>query len=165
MRSSAVLTIDWLLARCVEDGGCLIWQGYACNDGRDPRAKIDGKVQYVRRAVWALLKGRKPPTSHLVGASCGVVCCMEPAHLICRSRSEAFTGVPKSLLMRARLAKTKRVGSKISDECAAEIRVSQLSASKEAAKRGISKDMVNKIRSGALRRDYSSPFAGLGAQR
>jgi hypothetical protein len=43
-----------------------------------------------------------------------------------------------------------------------EIKASNLSGPQEAMVRGISKDMVNRIRAGVVRRDYSSPFAGLG---
>lgn len=157
------ITVDWLLARVVERDGCLIWTGQADNGGRDPRSSIDGVKFYVRRAIWsAMHDGRQPPKGSHIGVTCNQHCCVDPAHVSGRSASAALKGRAKSIAHRAKIAATKRAQSDLKQEKVAEILLSPLKGEDEAARHGISKSMVNLIRAGKQRRDYSSPFAMLG---
>ena len=55
-----------LRERCVEEGDCLIWQGYLGN--RTPMVMHAGKLQAVRRLFTQLLKGEaKPQGYHELG--------------------------------------------------------------------------------------------------
>lgn len=159
------ITADWLLARAVQRDECLIWKGEAANNGKDPRGVVDNQRFYVRRAIWkAMHDGREaPPLLHIV-TSCKQPCCVEPSHLIGRTRSNALKGRVMPLSQKAKIAASKRAASALSQEQVAEIMASELSGPKEAKRHGISKDMVNKIRAGQLRRDYSNPFLQLGAR-
>lgn len=158
------ITVDWLLARVVERDGCLIWKGEASNNGKDPRGVLNNQRFYVRRAVWKAMNGREPPADWCYGVRCGQDCCVDPAHVIARTRSQVQKGIPKSLATRAKIAATKRAASKVPQFLIPKILASSLSGAKEAKRHGISKDMVNKIRAGQLRRDYSNPFLQLGAR-
>jgi hypothetical protein len=161
-RELPIITADWLLARVVEREGCLIWQLEAANNGKDPRGTIDKQRFYVRRAIWsAMHDGRQPRSDRQLGITCGCDLCVEPAHIIARTKSEALTGRVMPMLQRARIAETKRKKSNLRQEAIPGILASPLSGAAEAELHGISKDMVNKIRAGIFRRDYNSPFAGL----
>lgn len=156
------ITAEWLLARVVEQDGCLIWQGECCNDGRDPRGQLNGQRFYVRRAVWKALTGRMPNATWGVATSCTTPRCVDPAHLVHRRRGTTLKGQPKSLMHRARIAATKRAASELPQSAIPEILGSPLSCAEEAKQRGIHKSMVTLIRAGKARRDYSSPFVQLG---
>lgn len=158
------ITVDWLLARVVERDGCLIWKGEASNNGKDPRGVLNNQRFYVRRAVWKAMQGREPPADWCYVARCEVPGCVDPAHVTARTRSQALKGIPKSLAHRAKIAATKRAASGLPQEKVQEILASPRSGSQEGALHGISKDMVNKIRAGQIRRDYSGPFSQLGAR-
>lgn len=158
------ITAEWLFARVIDRGdGCLVWRGGCCNGGKDPRAKINSRKVNVRRAVWAALHGRQPRADQIVRARCETPGCCEPSHLVSLVRSRAYSGKPKSLTHRAAIAKGKRKRSKLPQEIIPQILASPLSCKRESEKHGISKDMVRQIRAGRLRRDYTSPFAALGA--
>jgi hypothetical protein len=156
------ITADWLLERCREEDGCLVWVGHCDNGGEDPRASIDGHKFYVRRAVWAAMSGRQPSANELIGTTCDNARCCDPAHVIRRTRSQALKGVPKSLITRAKIAKAKRRAD-VPDDAVAQILASPLRGEDEAKRWGMCKSSINKIRNRTMRRDYGSPFAGLGA--
>jgi hypothetical protein len=165
MSSLPDITVDWLMARVVQRDECLIWKGEAANAGRDPRGVIDNQRFYVRRAVWkAMSDGREPPKQLRIGVSCDQACCVEPSHLIGRSQSVAASVGPMPLAQRAKIAAGKRAKSKLGQEQVQEILASELPGRAEAKRHGISKDMVNLIRAGKLRRDYTNPFLQLGAR-
>lgn len=160
----AVITADWLLARVVQRDWCLVWTGSCDNGGRDPRATLGGQSVNVRRAIWSAMHGgRKLPADCMVGVSCKTPGCVDPAHIVARSRSKALRGIPKTLAHKAAIATTKRKNSKLPQDKVADVLLSTLTGAKEAEQHGLCKAMVNRIRAGQARRDYSSPFAGLGA--
>lgn len=158
------ITADWLMARVIEDEGCLIWRGEAANNGKDPRGVLDNQRFYVRRAVWKAMNGREPPEDWYFAVTCDRPCCVDPAHVFGRTRSKALKGRVMPLAQRANIAAAKRAASDLPQERVIEILTSPLSGAKEAERHGISKDMVNKIRAGQARRDYNNPFLQLGAR-
>ncbi|MGE4243685.1 hypothetical protein [Ramlibacter sp.] len=158
------ITAQWLLARTrPTEYGCLIWTGYTVNKGRDPRATLNGKNLNVRRAIWSVMHDGRDPGSLFVGVSCATPACVEPSCLVARPRSVAFVvgGYVKTLAHRAKIAETKRAKSKVPQSAIAEIINSDLSGPKEAERRGISKDMINRIRAGQYRIDYTNPYLQL----
>lgn len=158
-----MITADWLLARVIERDGCLVWNLQCCNDGKDPRAVVNRRKINVRRAVWAAMHERQPNVTDGVVPCCGTLGCVDPAHMVARSRSQIQTGIPKTFAHKVAIAETWRKKSKLPQEKVKEILQSDLIGKEEAARHGICKSMVNLIRAGKLRRDYSSPFVGLGA--
>jgi hypothetical protein len=96
-----------------------------------------------------------------VGVSCDNPKCVHPDHLVARTRSQAISGHTKPRDAVVRMALTKRAQSHVSDQVVREVVLSDLSSAEAAEKSGYCRSMVNKIRSGEFRRDYSSPWAGL----
>ena len=157
------ITVEWLLKRSIEEGDCLIWQGSARNNGRDPEARIDGDNFPVRRAVLQAMGSPLKP-GFFVGTTCGTLKCVCPDHVIQRDRSLALKGHQKTPTGRANIAKAQRARSTRSDDMIREIRASELPATEAAEKFGYVKSSIWAIRNGRMRAELSSPFAGLGAR-
>lgn len=159
----APLSLEWLAARCDvdEETGCMAWKHNCCN-GTDPRAKLGGKKINVRREVWKHAHPDKllSPKS-FVGVNCHEPLCVNPDHVVSRSRSQAIKGAKRQQSSIIKGVMTRRRNSKLPQDKVAEILVSPLSGPQMAREVGVCVSMVNYIRAGKVRRDYSSPFAGL----
>lgn len=152
-------------AQCVEEGDCLIWQGASA---KVPHVTIDRKKVNIRRLVLEeagipLVKGA------MLGCSCGESKCIDLAHIVQRTRAQhgkyfGKRGAYSGPLKIAKMAATKRARSKLDDEKVAEIRASTESAMALSARYGVAASYVQSIRIGKLWKNYSSPFAGLGAR-
>ena len=70
-------TIERLIARCVEEGDCLLWQGGCDGHGR-PQCRHGGKTCYVRRVMRELVDGKPVPAGRVVPACCGHRLCVSP---------------------------------------------------------------------------------------
>lgn len=150
-----------IIAKTVEEGECLLWQGaYAAKPGR-PVLWLDGKNVSLRRVLWEEYHGRPAPDT--IGVSCRNWRCVAPWCLCVRPKSQELKGRPKPIAMKMRVAMTKRAQSKISEETVALIRSSDESARALALRFGIAQQTVTLIRSQQRRRDFSSPFAALAA--
>lgn len=157
------ITADWLLSRVRDNGeGCLIWTRYSQHG--NPKAVFDtGAIpENVRRVVWTALTGKKPRKGMIIKTSCGTLNCVEPSCLVERTASARNKGIKKTLMERSKSAMAARAKSKIADVID-EIRNSELPQQQEAKLRGISQAMVSRIKLGKNWRDFSNPFAGLGA--
>ena len=164
MASCSVLPnidLNWLLERVAEDGcGCLVWRRH-CGQGRYPAAKIAGRHWYVRRLLWTLTRGRSVPKGKDVAPSCDNELCVHPDHLVLRTPSARTGGVPKSAQHRAATALAMRKRFHLSDEVMRDIRESDESAAAIDRRHGLFTGHAAQIRRGRVRRDLSSPFAGL----
>jgi hypothetical protein len=155
-------------AKCVEVGDCRIWTGKKTDTGY-PRMSRRGRWFIVRREFAELKLGRKLEPREVASCKCGDPACLEWGHIrvvdIQQVRAEAGAAGKYSTPTKAiRLALAKRRSAKIDMETAREIRESSEASEVEAAKHGISPSMVRRIRANQKWRDYSSPFAGLGAR-
>lgn len=157
------ITADWLLARVRDNGeGCLVWTRYS-QDG-NPKAVLttEGIPVNVRRVAWKALTGQKPRKGMDIKTCCGTLNCVDPAHLVQKPINARNKGRKKTLTERAATAEALRAKSKIAGFIE-EIKTSELTQEQEADRCGISQSMVSKIRLGKNWRNYSNPFAGLGA--
>lgn len=151
-----------LVERCLDDGGCLIWQG-ATNGAGYPKY---GRAA-VRRMAWELAFGPLKK-SDLVTVTCGCSLCVEKTHLKKTTKGEV-TSISNSrpavqLKRAASLAKTNRVRiGKITMDIAREIRNSEKSGLELAAELNVSTSLISNVRKNKSWRDYSNPFAGLMA--
>jgi len=69
--------MDYLRARCTEEGECLLWDG-ALNSAGHPTASIAGKATLVRRFAYASIYGKQlPPGRRLVSLCGNPRCCAE----------------------------------------------------------------------------------------
>lgn len=155
-------TYEDIKANCLDDGGCLIWQG-ATNGAGYPKY---GRAA-VRRLAYELAYGPLDP-GELVTVTCGCSMCLEKTHLKKTNKAEVTAisnARPATQLKRsASLAKTNRLRlGKITMAIAREIRESDKSGLDLAAELNVSQSLISCVRKNKSWRDYSNPFAGLGA--
>lgn len=156
------ITMDWLLARCRQEGECLVWlPNTCCNGGRDPRSSIGGVRFVVRRAVWAMKTGEALGPGMYPSQSCDTQRCVCPKHIIARHRSELLAGFKRDAATRLRMALARRARSPISDEVVAAIRLDTRTEREIAAEHGISAATVGTYRRMERRVDISTPWSGL----
>jgi hypothetical protein len=166
------------LARAVEYGDCLEWQGKMGNGNTVPvvssREGRDYSAEYsVPRYVWEKANG-PIPAGLVVYRKCCNNCCVSLKHIAVGTRAEWMENRKKlgltkhatqailNLTKGARnrptvvntLDKARQVRMLLADHTRDEV----------AALTGVSLPMVNDIALGRSWKDYSSPFAGLGAR-
>lgn len=177
------ITMAHLRLRCGACDDCWDWKA-AFRDVKNKRWPVvacrvdmpDGTRKtarfYVRHLMLWITTGRKPDLglTKAIVPSCENPLCVNPAHLKVVSRKVVMqaavrTGVMSTLTRRKRVAeglrKSKR--AKLSDEAVADIRSCEEGPKEAAAKHGVSTAYVYMLRRGEWRKDYNSPFAGLGA--
>lgn len=156
------IDLGWLQARVREDDeGCWIWTGCMSKAGQ-PQATINYQHFLVRRAVWQAAHNRVLLPTTWVGVKCGKHGCTHPDCLVARGRAEALRGHHMTVAHKATIARVKRAKSAITDEMIAEIMTSNEPDKVIAERLGVCASYPSKVRQGRLRRQYSSPFAGLG---
>jgi hypothetical protein len=163
--SPNTVTLDWLFARCVEVDGCLVWQ-LAGAHGTDPQAKIggrNGRTVLLRRFIWEQVYEKPFPNGKVARCNCGTDMCVHPDHIVALKKNASQIGRPLSFLHRAKLAASRRAKSHLTDADVAEIRASDWTPHALANRFSIDPSYVNYIRSGRSRRDYTNPYAQLGA--
>jgi hypothetical protein len=156
-----------------DDGECWTWKG-AVNHAGHPiihlRQSVFGHKGCftVRRYVFLLTNGFLLPRQP-IGCTCGDKLCVNPAHLFqstvskvakLAAKNGAWQGQDRAI----KISRAKRATAKLDAEKAMEIRCSEESGPVLAARYGIDRSLVNSIKRGKVWRDYSSPFAGLGAR-
>lgn len=140
--------------------GCLIWQASTIN-GKVPQMRFEGKPHPARRVIFQFLRGPLRP-GRQVGARKGChYLCVDPEHLVQRTKSQATKGHAVTQATRAKIAATKRGAVKLTPQAVEQIRASTEPAYRLAPKLGVDKSMVTRIRRGEAWRDFTSPFAGL----
>ena len=110
MTTAAVpTTLAALMARTATDGNCRVWLGH-CDSVGSPKITIHYQKYFVRRLVWQLLHGPIAKGGQ-IGATCGTPGCTAPAHLVCRTQSQALKGRPIPIERRIRIALTQRANA------------------------------------------------------
>lgn len=153
--------IEFVQKHTKEDGDCLIWTGrLSCSSGHPKMGN-----QTARRAYYVATKG-PIKRGNLITTACGHRLCM--AHLAQVTRSEVSRKLNADPSIKARKrassAKASRAKGKINMDIARQIRESSDTIDVEAAKHGIDRSLVHKIRTHeAWREDIlqASPFSGL----
>lgn len=157
---------DRIHARCIEDGDCLVWQGYSVR-GKYPQIRVGDKSLSVRRVLWEEKHGCVPDGKE-VAVTCETRNCV--AHIKPMTHKDvgkrtAATGVYASPVRCAKIAATRRAQvSDLTPEQVADVRYGGGSLAEAAQRNGISKGAAGFIRRGERWKEYSTPFAGLGAR-
>lgn len=159
-RAQGIQTLADVLARCVEDGDCWVWQGAKSRGVKGgtswcaPAAWFPamGKVMPVQRIV-ALLDGRH---GERVWRTCGTDGCVNPAHLRAGSTKEwgrwmSDTGRTRTAAKLASGVMQGRKRSKLSDAEIEAIRTAHARCVDIGKQFGISKSYTARIRRGAAR--------------
>lgn len=146
--------------KTVADGDCLVWQARAVH-GVHPQMSFRGSTLSARRVIFEFLRG-PIQEGRQVGMRRDCHClCVEPEHMIQRTRSQAIQGHAVSTATRAKIAAKKRAMGKLTPEAVAQIRASEARNQDIADQYGIARSMASRVRNGRAWRDYASPFRGL----
>lgn len=119
--------MDWLHARVREEHGCLIWTHHVDKDGM-PRATVDSQYgRAVRRWVYACHHPDIELGKRVVGVTCKEPLCLNPAHLVVRTKRAACqlasaNGSYRDPMVIAKRAESLRKASTFSLEKARELR-------------------------------------------
>jgi hypothetical protein len=164
--------LEYIRARCKEDGDCWIWT-MACSSNGTPKVtmgtKPDRKQWAVRRYVATMLG--QNIAGKLVTNKCGDPNCVCPDHLLVVTKKQLAdlivkrTGHPYRIDRRKKISDARRAKvGKLTDEIVREIRESTMTHKEAAKKHGIAKATIGRIKRHEAWKDYSNPFAGLGAR-
>lgn len=159
-------TLAWLEKHVKSVDGCLVWVRSFTSSGQ-PYAAFRGAEGLhsirVRRVVWEAAHERQGPAKMWAHATCGTHGCVHPDHIVMRPRSVAMKGTKRPESVKAKIAQTKRAASKWSQELLQELAASDKSNHELAKQYGFHHSTISKVRNGAVRVDYASPWRGLGA--
>lgn len=161
-------TLKIIKSRCTEDGDCWMWNGAADDRGR-PTMHYKGKTMAVRRVVRMLTDGQDIPAGMQVPCECGRTGCVSPeCSTVTTPKKRAEMAARRGAFNRPDAAlksmMTIRARSKITDDMVQAARDFDGTCKQASEATGISLSHTKAIRSHRARRDYSSPFAGLGAR-
>jgi hypothetical protein len=154
-------TLDEIHGRCVPDSitGCKVWRGHC--DKYGPRIYApdlsDGgamKVQYGRRAVYQLATGQALASGWRVFGTCGNAACLEFGHMQACTPAErglevAEIGSQKGKM--TRIVANRLIGqrrSKLTPDLIAEISASTETGLALAARLGLGRTTISKVRKG-----------------
>lgn len=149
------------------DGDC--WQWHGCMQGSIPMMKHGSKVANVRRLV--LIERGVPMKGNIATYTCGNPKCVNPEHTGRSTRTQmnrrimADMNSATNALRSKRIAEAKReTQAKLSRESVEQIRASNDRHEDLAARFGVSKSLIGRVRRGEVWRTFSaSPFSGLFA--
>ena len=164
------LTLDHIKSRTEEVGDCWIWQQGATNGY--PQMKVQGRCCKLVRRMVVEIDGRPAEPRQPVVATCGEALCVNPAHLKATSTSDAAKraakkGAWQGKARAAKIAKTRRrsnVNKKLDIDKAREIRMSTESGPVLAARYGVNRSLISRIKRGTDWKDYANPYSALGAR-
>jgi len=165
-------TYDEALARiytkAYDDAGCMIWTG-ASTDSGYPRVVVDGKATTVRRMLAEKKLGRPLEKNEFAASACNCAACVADEHIrvvtIAKRREETgAAGGYSSPAKAAKISATKRKTAKLTKERAEEARNDPRPSAVVGAELGVCGAMIRQIRRWEAWKDYSSPFASLGAR-
>ncbi len=160
--------LAFLLPRCDEDAGCLMWRR-AVNSGGAPVASIAGvRSRPVRRWVWACVHGSDPGELRVV-PSCGHARCLSPGCLVAVVPGMVNAAIADRGGMRtpARRAACRRAGRTLSPLSLADVRAIRARRAAGEKLAAIADDYrvhlsaVSRICRGESWHDPANPFNGL----
>ncbi len=167
-------TLTSIHARCIPaEGDCLIWQGATTGHKTHPTPclKTDGTNRSARPVVLKLARKPRPSLQHTrVITTCGNPLCLNPAHLRWATTSKinqagARNRAAGDTLRRSKIAATMRERrAKLTPEQVREIRASTDLQHVLAMRYQVRQAHISNIRLHKAWRDYTTPFAGLGAR-
>lgn len=169
MKTLGDITVEDIKNRCDEVGDCWLWK-QGTTSGGYPIMKVYGCGCQLVRRLSATLAGKPPAPRQPVDTICDERLCVNPEHMkpttvSAIAKKAADKGAFSSASRGARIAASRRSGKvKLTDDQVAEIRASTEPETKLGAMYGVNRSYIGRIRRGTDRKDYSNPFAGLGAR-
>lgn len=154
--------VRYVALRMRRDGAHLAWTG---NWDYWHRAvlQIDGGRYDVRRELYRIRTGKTLGNRDTVRAKCEHETCIAPACQVVH-KAKGSKGPKHSVATKAKQAAAKRSRSKYGADLVAQVKASTKSYKQIARETGMKLSTVGAIKGGRLWKDYSSPWAGLGAR-
>ena len=152
--------------RTIDDAGCAVWRFSCCNG--HPAMRKDGKTMLVRRAIWQDLHG-EIEAGKIIRMTCETPKCIHPEHMTLTTykrlaKEMGAQGKMSGPVRSAKIAATKRAKyGKLTAEAVSDIRSSPETGRLMAAKYGVDEKHISRIRLNHCWKQFSSPWAGLGA--
>jgi hypothetical protein len=158
-RPKVIHTLESVLARTVEVGDCLEWQGFM-QDGRTPLIKVHNRLVTVRRFIREL-QGTPAAPGRFLSASCGNPRCVSPDHILERTSKQHARYIASCVDMRhpVRIVKLQRMNAHkraLTDEQVEVVRNDPRSATALAREFGCSKSVICNIRNGQTYRQIAA---------
>lgn len=155
-----------IMARCEEDGDCLLWQG-SCNKWSDqPTISFRSTCRYVRALMFEAHHGKAVPSGMVLAPRCRrprcvSPCCVRPIDPRALRRMDVRRGAFSSPAANAArvLAARKRV--RIPEDVVQRVRDFDGTAAQAARAACISESHARNIRSGRARAPLGNPWKGL----
>lgn len=164
----AHITLAWLIERSTEEGNCWIWNGKLSTQGYPVTCITRGYV-LVRR-IAAVLAEKPFENGQPIAVTCHCRQCVRPEHVRPSDNSTigkaaAKRGGWKSAARAAKISAVRLANTSISQDAVHAIRLAERGELKGiCSQHGVSYSTARAIRSGRIRKDYSSPWAGMGAR-
>lgn len=162
--------VAWLHRQCVEEGTCWLWPGVHTTQGY-PVFYIGRPARYVTlRRVACVLAAKAFAPRQPIAATCGNKACVNPAHLRPSNASvigkaSAARGMWRSPVRGIRISRARLAKTHIDTDTVRAIRAAPRGTVRTTAEAlGVKYSTAMAIRSGRIRREYASPWAGMGAR-
>lgn len=162
---NAPITMELIQAKCIDDGGCFIWQ-YGSAHGT-PHMSVNKKPMNVRRWIAQNVLNIKIEGKFVTSTCMDKMCC-NPEHIIVVTRKKLQQmwheelQYSKTITRRAKLQKAARERLGYDPELIDRVRNDPRPHRVIARELGRSFDFVNKIKTGRSHIQYGvNPFAGL----
>ena len=148
---------------------CDCCEGRGCMNGPIPTMKHDGRVANVRRLV--LIERGVPMKGYIATYTCGNPMCVNPEHTARSTRGQMNRRIMENMSSATNTLRAKRIAegkrrtqAKLSQDAVDQIRASDEKHQDLAARYGVTKSIIGRIKRGEMWRTFSaSPFAGLFA--
>lgn len=158
--------LNYYLGKCIDDGGCLVWQGRATDSGAPVgTVVVGGNSVSLRRALYESSHGKKLAKNVVVSMSCGCSLCLNVEHMKLSSRK---TIMYKNLIAMTPVQKAnsaKRLTAHSTKLCWDDvdtIRSLDLSNQAIASMFGVTKEAIRRVRNYTTWTSRPlNPFAGL----
>lgn len=156
------------MAQTTEEGDCLLWLGVMQNGV--PHARHNGRYVPVRRLMMEFKGIKFRAGTKYLAPSCGHKDCVELKHISQKRSNEHMSTMakrasqtPSENLRRLKISKSKRHVAKITEQDARDIYSSTETGPVLAARYGIHRSLVNKIKRGDAwaTAHYTNMFSGL----
>jgi hypothetical protein len=162
--------IERIYKHVEEDGECWNWTGALQACGASPVMRWQGKTASVRRLIMLDKTQSRIRKNWLASYRCGNPMCVHPEHMgwtfrgPIQRRTTDEQQYHIDVMRCKKLSDKARAKGKLTLELATEIRMAEGNQRQIAAQYGVSQATVSAIKIGKTWRNYSSPFAGLGAR-
>ena len=163
---SGISSIEDIRGRCFVDDitGCWLWRG-AMSGGKHPSLWLAPLARHTTmgQAIAFFKTGELPEKGVIWYCQCATKGCANPDHRRAGGRSHQMRNADlvRSPMTRARMALGKRAGSRLTDEAAAEIRLSVEPLRVLAERFAISISHASQIRRGEQRRAIAARGASI----